>query len=363
MINVNYQYVRRIKKRLADGSIKYYHYHKYSGAKIEGEPGTVEFQLSYDKACKRRIENTNTFAIVIHDYFSSREFRDLSDRTRSDYLKHRNLIEEKWGSVPLEVLRDKKITKNFRRWRDDLAKKIGDRQADLVFATTRRLFSFGMGDGTLESNPLMCIQSVYRSDRSELIWLPEHISKFMLRADLGLQLAVVLALNLGRREGDLIRLSWDDFKGDVMMVTNRKSGKTSRFPAMATEALRTALETYRRSRPRVPHRDEPILATPTGLRWRDENFRSKFSKIKNEAGLHQLHFHDLRGTAITVLAEQGCTEQQIASISGHSLRHISAILDKYMARTRALNAEATRALEQSWVANIKLVDVGHDNGQ
>jgi integrase len=96
------------------------------------------------------------------------------------------------------------------------------------------------------------------------------------------------------------------------------------------------------------------LTTPTGKPWTDDHFRSKFSRYKNAAGLHELHFHDLRGTAITVLAEQGCTEQQIASISGHSLQHISSILDKYMARTRRLNVEATKKLEQSWVANISL---------
>ncbi len=203
-----------------------------------------------------------------------------------------------------------------------MASEIGDRQADYVFATARRIFSFAVRDGTLPHNPLLAIEGIYKADRSELIWLPEQVDAFMRIAPVEIQLAVILALNLGRREGDLLRLIWKDFKSDVIMVTNRKSGRLNRFPAMVTDALRNSLEAYRRSGSRIRPDTETILTTPTGKAWTDDHFRSKFSKCKNAAGLQELHFHDLRGTAITVLAEQGCTEQEIASISGHSLQHI-----------------------------------------
>ena len=39
----------------------------------------------------------------------------------------------------------------------------------------------------------------------------------------GLALALILALNLGRREGDLIRLTWGDYRGEFMHVSNRRS--------------------------------------------------------------------------------------------------------------------------------------------
>jgi hypothetical protein len=34
----------------------------------------------------------------------------------------------------------------------------------------------------------------------------------------------------------------------------------------------------------------------------------------------ELHFHDIRGTTITMLAEAGCTLPEIVSITGHTLR-------------------------------------------
>ena len=42
-----------------------------------------------------------------------------------------------------------------------------------------------------------------------------------------------------------------------------------------------------------------------------------------------LHFHDLRGTAVTRLALSGCTVPQIAAITGHSSRDVDAILEAH----------------------------------
>ena len=39
----------------------------------------------------------------------------------------------------------------------------------------------------------------------------------------------------------------------------------------------------------------------------------------------ELHFHDLRGTAVTLLSEAGCTPQQIATITGHSLKTVHSV--------------------------------------
>ena len=58
-------------------------------------------------------------------------------------------------------------------------------------------------------------------------------------------------------------------------------------------------------------------------------------KVPTKAnGSIDLHFHDLRGTAITMLSEAGTTPQQIAPITGHSLKTVAVILERYLARTR-----------------------------
>ena len=57
-------------------------------------------------------------------------------------------------------------------------------------------------------------------------------------------------------------------------------------------------------------------------------------------------FHDLRGTAVTRLAQVGCTEAEIATITGLSLQSVRALLDAhYLHRDTALAESATRKLK------------------
>ena len=66
-----------------------------------------------------------------------------------------------------------------------------------------------------------------------------------------------------------------------------------------------------------------------------------------KAGIAGITFHDLRGTAVTRLAVVGCTEAEISSITGHSLRDIRSILDSHnLHRDPALAESAIRKLEQ-----------------
>jgi len=61
----------------------------------------------------------------------------------------------------------------------------------------------------------------------------------------------------------------------------------------------------------------------------------------------RLHFHDLRGTTVTLLSESGSTPQQIATITGHSLKTVHRILERYLARTSGLAEQAIFNWENS----------------
>lgn len=66
------------------------------------------------------------------------------------------------------------------------------------------------------------------------------------------------------------------------------------------------------------------------------------------AGIDDLTFHDLRGTAVTRLAIAGCTIPEIATITGHSLRDVGTILDRhYLHRDDELARAAIEKLERS----------------
>jgi hypothetical protein len=60
-----------------------------------------------------------------------------------------------------------------------------------------------------------------------------------------------------------------------------------------------------------------------------------------------MHFHDLRVTTVTLLSESGSTPQQIAPITGHSLKTVHRILERYLARTSGLAEQAIFNFENS----------------
>jgi hypothetical protein len=65
-----------------------------------------------------------------------------------------------------------------------------------------------------------------------------------------------------------------------------------------------------------------------------------------KAKIEDRTFHDLCGTAVTRLAEAECSAAEIAVITGHSMRDVGAILDKYLARTGTLALAAIAKLER-----------------
>jgi integrase len=92
----------------------------------------------------------------------------------------------------------------------------------------------------------------------------------------------------------------------------------------------------------------PLILTSTDRRpWTEDGFRSSWRKACATAGIVGLTFHDLRGTAVTRLALAGCTEAEIATITGHRLRDVATILDAhYLHRDPALARSAISKLEK-----------------
>jgi integrase len=80
----------------------------------------------------------------------------------------------------------------------------------------------------------------------------------------------------------------------------RKRGKEGRqLWIPCTDALKAALDA-------APRRATTILTKPDGTPWTKSAFQHQWSAAFTAAGItDDLHFHDLRGTAVTMLSEAG----------------------------------------------------------
>ena len=161
------------------------------------------------------------------------------------------------------------------------------------------------------------------------IWSDADEAAFLAKAPNQLRLPLMLALWTGQRQGDLLRLPWSGYDGEFIRL--RQVGSP----------LKLALNEAAQAR-----RSPVILLNSRGMPWTSDGFRTSWGKACAAAGIVGLTFHDLRGTAVTRLAVAGCTEPEIVTITGHTLKDVRSILDaNYLHRDPALAERAIRKLE------------------
>jgi integrase len=330
--------INSVSKRLSGGGIVTYYYAWKGGPALRGEPGTPEFIASYNDACARRATPPKGVLLsILQGYQASEDFRTLADRTREDYVAKIKIIEAAFGDFPISALTDRRSRGVFLEWRDRLAAS-SRRQADYAWVVLARVLSWGLNRGLISANPCAKGGRLYRGSRADKIWTADDERVFRERAPTHLHLALLLALWTGQRQGDLLRLPWSAYDGKHIRLRQSKTGARVVIPVGSP--LKAALD--------GAQKDCPIILTTTDRApWTPDGFRASWRKACAKAGVVGVTFNDLRGTAVTRLALAGCTEAEIATITGHSLRDVRSILDAhYLHRDPALAESAIAKLER-----------------
>jgi integrase len=345
-------------KTLKDGTRRTYWYHRATGQSLRGNPGSPEFLADYAAAEKtiRDRHAAGTLNSLIREYTLSVEFdKKLATSTQAEYKRMLTKAEIEFGNMPIAVLKDPRVKRDFLDWREKIARASGQREADNRLSAISAMLTWATDRGKITSNHLKGFKRLYHVDRSEIIWLPEHITAFMSVASVDMQRALILALHTGQREGDILRMPWSAYDGRRIILRQgkaRRSGKPAPLIEIpCTAALRRMLDGMDRVSPL-------ILTTRTGQSFKKRYFARLWGEAMTKAGLQSvtlpgldesvgLHFHDLRGTAVTLLSEADSTPQQVATITGHSLKTVHRILERYLARTRGLAEQAIFDFENS----------------
>jgi integrase len=327
-----------ITKQLADGTRRTYWYAWKGGPPLRGQPGTAEFIHAYNQAIATKAAAPQGRLIsVLQAYQSSGEFDGLAPRTRFDYVGRIKAIETEYGDFPLAALADRRTRGVFMGWRDQLAAR-SRRQADYTWSVFARILSWALDRGLVLANPCARGGRLYRGSRVDKIWTADDEAAFLKSAPARFHLPLMLALWTGQRQGDLLRLPWSAYDGAHIRLKQGKTGARVTVPVGAP--LKAALD--------AAERIGPLILTNNLRRpWTSHGFQTSWRIAATKAGIVGVTFHDLRGTAVTRLAIVGCTEAEIATITGHSLRDVRSILDaNYLHRDPALAASAIRKLEK-----------------
>ena len=346
-LKVTLKGVHAVKTTLASGEKVTYFYAWRGGPRIVDaatkkpltDPDSPAFRQAYD-ALKRPAPapDRKTLQTLVGYYRGATEFTTLADSTRKDYGRVLKLIEDRFGTMPIALLSDPRARGKFKEWRDSMAEK--PRTADFSWSVLARLLAVAKDRGLIAVNPCEGGGRLYQSERADCVWTEEHLRGLFEVCSGDVYDVVMLALWTGQRQGDLLRLTWSAYDGQHIRLRQGKTGARVVIPVGPT--LRATLD-------RIPRTTSTqILTSSLGTPWTSDGFRTSFGRSCAAAGIDGLTFHDLRGTAVTRLSIAGCTPQQIATITGHSLATVSQILDAhYLSRDVALAEEAIRLLEKN----------------
>lgn len=305
-----------------------YHYAwRGKGApRLQSKPGTPEFIAELNEAlATRRQVPKHTVAWLCACFRGSEEYAALAVSTRRQWAPWIDRIQEHFGPLSLRQFDRPQIRVHIRKWRDLWRAK--PRTADYAVQVLSRLLSYAV-------SPCKGIPSLYKANRSEIIWTEEDIQKLCNVASPEVSWAVRLAVLTGQRQGDLLKMAWSHVGPSSIEFTTGKSGNRRTVIIPIYQELRQLLDN-------IPKRATTILTNSDGIPWRS-GFGSSWNKALKKSGL-TLHFHDLRGTAATRFYGR-LTVQQIAVVVGWSETRVDRMIDRYVKKDELLR-DAIRRLE------------------
>lgn len=295
----------------------------------------------------------------------------LAESTKRSYKASLKRLEEWAGKHPLAYITPARV----RALRDAVARPvavggIGHAPAHSLLKTLRVVMAFAERTDAIPkgTNPATSFDLGAPAPRRQ-IWTPEDDAAFDAAAfALGLPsmaLARELGLYTAQREGDLIKFSEHQFlpleihELEASRILADKDGQVHGWCFAQTKTsnhdmsvlmeiplepqilgrVRAALRTNRaRDRAADPRRPTSYVIVDdfTGLPYYERQFIRRWKKVLAQAAeatgresMLDLHWHDLRRTRVVRLRRRGMAKEMIASITGHSLASIAAMLKVY----------------------------------
>jgi len=337
MVTVKLKGVNAVRDKRT-GEIRYYLGREKGAVRIHGEKGSAEFIASYQEAlANRRPTETGKIRGLVTLYKASPEYNDLADSTRRQRARWLDKITIYYGDFPIAAFdRHDRIKPIIRKWRNQY--RDTPRTADYAVQVLSALLSFGVNEGRLGANPCIGLKQLYDSDRADIVWSETDIERMTKTAPPWLARMILLAVNTGLRRGDLLKLCWSHIGSDEIEI---RTGK-SRDKIKALIPLHADLETVLAS---IPKRGPLVLTYDDSRRPVTANgFTSAWRRAWADAGMGDadLHFNDLRGTAITRLYLAEFSEREIAEIVGWTEESVKRIIHRYVGRAAAVRNRIER---------------------
>lgn len=351
MVRVNLKGIHRVRMKLADGSIREYHY-AWRG---KGAPkfwdsasgiviGSPEYLAALADCAPAAAAAKGMFREAIIAFLASADFTSLAPRTQSDMRKsifHAvNGIDGRFGGAPMGAFNDPRIRSKALAWRDEIGGKVGDDRIRHL----QRIVAFALDRTMVRHHHLQNIKSIYKSQRAEIFWLPDEIEAFRTGAPAHVWRILATALETGLRPGDLAQLSCEHIHRTphgrrIVMWTNKRKRLAS-IPV--TDRMASIIDS-------TPDKQSRLIVNKRGQPYQHENYLGDaVSSWRDKLTIRsELRLYDARGTAATRLLEAGAELKEIATHMGWSIKHAAEVIERYVALSPAMSDGLAEKLKKA----------------
>jgi integrase len=313
------------------GGVLRFYFRKKGQPKVRlpGFPGSDEFNAAYYEALNGlmvearsgpKLSTKGSLRWLCELYFQSADYNKLDARTR---LVRKQIIEHMWAEPTKpggNVLFEDIPLGNFG---PKAVRVLRDRKADLPEAgngrvkALRAVFKWATAPGVehVNTNPARDVPYFRPETEGVHTWTEEEVAKYEARHPIGTmaRLAMALMIYTSQRRSDAVLLGRQHLSNGALHFTQQKN--RNRKPVRLVIPIHSDLQKVIDA---TECGDLSFLVTKFGKPFTPNGFGTYFRRRCNEAGLPHCSAHGLRKVAATRLANNGATEHQIMSVTGHA---------------------------------------------
>jgi integrase len=160
---------------------------------------------------------------VIERFIASPAYQTRAEATKRNYRRVIDALKQRYGAGLIKDLQPRHV----KAIRNEIRDAFTTSAADIAIGIISTLWDFADEQLGLDlgADPTFGIKRVHVGHREHEPWPQDLIARFVAEASPYLGFAVRLALGTGLRRSDLVKLRWNDLKGDHFEVRQQKTGE------------------------------------------------------------------------------------------------------------------------------------------
>ena len=259
---------------------------------------------------RESLDTSASLAALIDDWMASDDYQRLSDNTRKIYRSVSKQLKATFENfATVADIRPHHIA----AWQDGHPSKVMANTGKSILTTVLNL---AIRRGIIDRNPAKEVENLTVQRRKRYITDEEYIA-IRDKAHPVLRAAMDISYVTGARIGDILDIRLTHITEEGLLLRQEKTGKLQLFTRNA--ALDLAINNARAIK-RPVRGLHFLLCTQRGQQYTYQQLNLWWVKAREESGVQDVHFHDIRGKSATDAKRAGIDYQ---ALLGHTTKAMS----------------------------------------